>query len=161
MKQLITLASILFLAMPAIADDSKIEGVHGNGNTNNVNVCKPTVIVKSCGNACCKKQQVRVVEKVIEKPVPVYAERVVEKTVTQTREVDRTRKNHVSLIGGYGARGNLVESTSNGVTETRTENGPVFGLQYLRDFGSGRTGPNALIQIQTNRTLSVGIGVSF
>lgn len=130
----------------------------GAGGGNVTQICQPKVeVVRSCGNNCCPKQKTVTVEKVVEKivEVPTTVERVV------VEEVERSNKNHISLLAGYGARGNLIETQENGKTETRTENGMVFGVQYLRQLGDGGLRPHALIQAQTNRTLSVGLGLSF
>ena len=125
------------------------------GNNNNVNICKPNIVIKQCSN-CCNKP--KVVEKIVEKPVTVIQEKIVTKTVKQ----EVLLQNHISLLGGYGPKGNLKESYNGSVNEVTSENGPVFCIQYMRDFRSeGNYSPHILFQIQTNRTGLIGGGVSF
>ena len=142
------------LIVPMILISSIAMGeTNTSGTDNNVNVCKPHITVKSCGS--CERAP-KVITKVVEKPTVVEKIVTVEKQVEVVVEKETIKrvKNNVSLLVGYGAKGNLKESQN----EVIAENGPVFGAQYLRNFDSGL---NGLIQIQTNRTISVGVGVGF
>jgi hypothetical protein len=158
--------SVVVALSSAFAAENKVEGTG-----NNVNICQPKIEVKSCGSCCQAKPRVivKTVEKIVEKPVVV--EKIVEvdrphilpvREVIVEKKIDRTRKNHVSLLAGYGALGNLKETQETNKTVVRTENGPVLGLQYLREVRSGeKSSLDLLIQAQTNRTISVGIGIGF
>lgn len=126
-------------------------------NSAPVQICKPTVIVKSCGSCCNHKPKIvyRTVEKPVEviklvdRPVVVRQEIVVEKQIT--------KPNRVLLLAGVGPKGNLVEEYSTTHHIVSTENGPVMGLQYVRDIGR----LSVTIQGQSNRTGLVGLGLNF
>jgi|WetSurMetagenome_2_1015567.scaffolds.fasta_scaffold127661_3 hypothetical protein len=145
----------LLFSTVAFAQQNKIEGTG-----NNVNICQPKIIVKSCGSCCNKKAEVVVKEVVKKVEVPVIVEKeVVREVLIKTPRI----KNRISLLGGVGALGNLKEESEPGKVKYSTEIGPVFGLQYTRDFGN----PDASYskhwsgQIQTNSTILFGLGVGW
>lgn len=137
------------------------------GNNNNVNICQPKIEVKACQAPKTKivvKTVEKVVEKVVEKPVVVEKKVFVEKIVERKVVVEKikTRKNHVSLIGGYGPLGNLTLNRISDGYEAKTEYNAVMGAQYMREVYQGQsTSLDLLIQAQTNRTFSVGVGIGF
>lgn len=131
--------------------------VESTGTGSVVQICAPKMM--SC-TAGCKKPRTKIVERVVEKRVEVPVDRIVEKQVIVEKTVVRkvSRKNSVNLLVGYGALGNLRETPE----KVYTENGPVVGLQYMRVLReSNKSQLNGLIQVQTNRTLSLGVGLGF
>jgi hypothetical protein len=101
----------------------------------------------------------KVVEKVVEKPVPVVKEvvKVVDRPVpvhvTKTVVKRVQKKNRISVLGGTGP-------TDLDVTplEARLERGLVFGVQYQRmlseDLSIG-------VQVQSNETVLGSVGIDF
>lgn len=99
--------------------------------------------VKTCAT-CCPKVKPKIVTK------EVVVEKEVVKKVSQPY--------HVGILAGYGARGNLKES-SDGV---RTENGLVLGLQGQAVLKQAESyDVSGVLQLQTNRTVSAGVLVGF
>lgn len=136
--------------------------VTNSGTGNVTQICQPKIEVRTCDSCAKPKIITKVVEKIVEKPVVKEVEKqvFVEKEVVVERV--KSRKNHVSLVGGIGPKGNLLESNESGNTVVRTENGPVLGLQYMRELNSNSDSAlHLLLQAQTNRTFTAGIGVSF
>lgn len=80
--------------------------------------------------------------------------KVVKKTKAKPKKKAKA-KNRTSILVGHGALGNL---RANG-NRVETENGAVIGLQYMRDFTEDDY--HLLIQVQTNYTVSVGVGLDF
>lgn len=68
--------------------------------------------------------------------------------------VDNTRKNRINLFVGEAPSGNIKGSASKVITERKG----VTSLQYLRDV-SERV--NLGVQVQTNKSLQIGIGLNF
>lgn len=139
---------MMLFAMNVLATETNTT-VDGTDNNSNVNIFKPTLIVKPACDTCCKKP--KVITKVVEKKV------IVEKQVETVKHV----KNRISLLGGVGPKGNLKETPMPGYIEYSTENGPVFAIQYSRDLSDNQVTPVLSIQAQTNRTLMLGLGVGF
>lgn len=73
-----------------------------------------------------------------------------------------SHKNRISLVVAYGANGDLdCNSDSNGY-RCETTQSLNLGIQGLRDFYSGDDmSVHGLIQIQTNKEISIGIGLGF
>jgi hypothetical protein len=105
---------------------------------------------------CKAKTKIVTVEKIVEKVVEVPV------TVVKTKKI--VRKNIISLLGGVGPKGNLRENFIPNGHEVTTDNGLVVGLQYTRDlyqFKNDNMAITGSIQVQTNRTALVGVGVEF
>jgi len=103
----------------------------------------------------------KVVEKVVEKPVPVIVEQERVKVVSQMIPVKVTqtvyrkiqKKNRIALLGGTGStRLSITQS------EARLERGAIMGVQYQRMF---RDSLHIGVQIQTNETVLGSIGLDF
>jgi hypothetical protein len=145
-----------------MVSSASAQTVTNSGTGNVTQICQPKIEVRTCDSCAKPKIITKVVEKIVEKPVVKEVEKqvFVEKEVVVERV--KSRKNHVSLIGGIGPKGNLLESNEGGNTVVRTENGPVLGLQYMRELNSNSDSAlHLLLQAQTNRTFTAGIGVSF
>lgn len=150
---------IMILMMVSVAS---AETVTNSGTGNVTQICQPKIEVKTCDSCSRPKIVTKVVEKIVEKPVikEVVKEVVVKEEVVVERV--KSRKNHLSVLGGVGPKGNLIESNEASGTVVRTENGPVLGLQYMRELNSDSDSAlHILLQAQTNRTFTAGIGVSF
>lgn len=73
-----------------------------------------------------------------------------------------THKNRVSLFVSQGPSGELECSSSRNRGNCSTESGLNLGIQGQRDFYTDEDfSLHGLIQVQTNREVSVGIGVGF
>lgn len=124
-----------------------------NGDKNITQVCTLQTPKEACESSCkvqraCPKATTKIVEKRVE--------------VEVEKRVEVSKKNRISLLAGVGPKGNLRETEENGNRVTRTENGPVFALEYQRDILNGKDASmHLLIQGQTNRTLLLGIGAGF
>jgi hypothetical protein len=145
---------ILLIAQLAIADGGN------NTNSNNTIIVKPQITVKGCCESNCKKK-VKVVTKVVEKPV------VVTKTVEKVVYVDRPviqkevivlkkarKKNRISLLGGVGPT-QLEQPSQNTVNLVK---GPVGGIMYQRSMTESF---NLGVQVQTNQTVLGSVGLDF
>jgi hypothetical protein len=120
-------------------------------------VCKDVPETKACAT-CCPKAKTKVVTKVVTKEVIVTVP--VEKTIIVTKRI--VRKNNLTLLAGIGPKGNLREEYVPHGHEVYTDNGLVAALQYSRNLiDFGRTSLTGSIQIQTNRTGLLGVGLDF
>ena len=107
------------------------------------------------------KYRTKVVEKVVEKPVPFVVEKEVVKVVdrpvpvrvTQTIVKKVQKKNRISALGGTGPTRVSVTSS-----EVRLERGPVFGVQYQRMLGEDLS---VGVQVQSNETVLGSVGIDF
>jgi hypothetical protein len=103
----------------------------------------------------------KVVEKIVEKPVPFVVEKEVVKLIdrpvlvktTKTVYKNDQKKNRISVLGGTGPT-KLGVSTE----EARLERGAVFGVQYQRTTQSGLS---LGLQIQSNQTVLGSAGLDF
>lgn len=71
-----------------------------------------------------------------------------------------SHRNRVSVLAGQSPSGNLDCNT----TRCRTEREMHLGLQYMRDFNDSTEdglSVHGLIQVQTNESVYLGIGVGF
>jgi hypothetical protein len=124
------------------------------------------------GHECCPKPEcqqakpkvitrTKVVEKIVEKPVPVIVEQervkvvpqMVPVKVTQTVYRKVQKKNRISLLGGTGPT--RVSTTQ---SEVRLERGAVVGAQYQRMLGDSLS---VGVQVQSNETVLGSIGLDF
>lgn len=82
----------------------------------------------------------------------------IKKRKAAEKELEETKKkiklNRINLFVGKAPAGNL-KSTSTGF---KTEAKEVLGLQYMRDI---KTNINLGVQVQTNKSFSIGIGLNF
>lgn len=132
-----------------------------NAAPKEVKTCsKPKVIYKT--KTVIKKVPVVRVKTVVKK-VPVVKYKVKKEKVVKRYVRPEYNKNRVSVIAGYGALGTLTHSQDqNGNDKIVSDQGLVMGLQYERDvYNSRSVGVHLLIQGQTNKTFSGGIGLSF
>jgi len=123
------------------------------------------------GHECCPVKcaqtkpkvitRTKVVEKIVEKPVPVIVEQervkvipqMVPVKVTQTVYQKIQKKNRIALLGGTGpTRLSVTQS------EARLERGAIMGVQYQRMF---RDSLHIGVQIQTNETVLGSVGLDF
>lgn len=123
------------------------------------------------GHECCPTKceqpkpkvitRTKVVEKVVEKPVPVIVEQERVKVVPQMIPVKVTqtvyrkvqKKNRISLLGGTGPT--RVSTTQ---SEVRLERGAIVGAQYQRMLGDSLS---VGVQVQSNETVLGSVGLDF
>lgn len=125
------------------------------------------VNAECCPNQCNTKPKnkyitkTKVVEKIVEKPVPFVVEKQVVQVVEQRIPIHIIntvykkiqKKNRLSVLGGTGpTRINMAQ------TEVRLERGTVFGVQYQRMLSDNLS---IGIQGQSNETVLGSIGLEF
>ncbi len=125
------------------------------------------VNAECCPSQCDVKPKIKyitktkVVEKIVEKPVPFVVEKQVVQVVEQRIPIHITntvykkiqKKNRLSVLGGTGpTRINMTQ------TEVRLERGAVFGVQYQRMLSDSLS---IGIQGQSNETVLGSIGLEF
>jgi len=95
-----------------------------------------------------------IIEKVVEKIV--YVTKTVEMPIEITKEV--TKKNRVSLLGGYGPTDNLkYQVLSPSLVQVENVNRANLGLMYQRDLGKLTVGAFGL----TNETMGLSLGLNW
>lgn len=117
---------------------------------------------KACDEGVTKEQRQCVLKKYC-KTKTVTVEKVVEKPVEKVVEVVKRRKNHLAIVAGIGPKGNInAEQDVTGAISYEANNGAVVGLQYLREIKSyDKMSIDGALQIQSNRTFLIGVGVGF
>ena len=75
------------------------------------------------------------------------------KAVEKKPEPEVELRTRAAILVGYGSMGNLRQSGD----RIETQNGPVLGLQLSDDVTEDS---HLLIQVQTNETFSLGLGVN-
>jgi hypothetical protein len=79
-------------------------------------------------------------------------------TQTITKEVDGSKKNRLSILGGYGPQYVEAQYKSATIVEALQKYNGVIGLQYERQFNNNISG---LIQGISNKTFMLGVGYGF
>lgn len=172
MKKLAIIVGMLSVTAFANNDPVTIKE-NSDGNKQVVQVCnaapvktceKPKVIYKT--KTVVKKVPVvkyKTVTKTVVKKVPVVKYKVKKQIVKKRYVRPEYSKNRVSVLAGYGALGTLThQKDANGNSVITSDQGLVMGLQYGRDIYNSRSvGVHLLIQGQTNKTFSGGLGLSF
>lgn len=120
-------------------------------NVNAELVCKEVQKPKECAT-CCPKIKPKIITKTVE------VERIV--NVTEVKRI--IRKNNLTLLGGIGPKGNLREDAIVNGYQYFTDNGFILGLNYTRNLVEFQdTALTGSIQVQTNRSALLGIGLEF
>ena len=112
---------------------------------------------QSCKEVKCDNLPQAIVRCVVKKhcnPIIRKKNKEIKDLKKKLEEVPEPNKNRILILAGRGPQGNL-KTTSNGI---ETEQNLVMGLQYVRDIN---TDTNLSVQIQTNKTLLMGIGLNF
>lgn len=124
------------------------------------NTANAVEIVKNGKSYTCKENKIACKPKIIYRTR--YKVKTEVKTVVKKEVQNVTLKNRVSLLAGRGPLGNLKETYFVNRTQYQTENNLVLGLQYMRDFSEGtEVNWHGLIQVQSNKSVSLGVGLGF
>jgi len=170
MKTLTLIVGMFSLSVYANDDLVKL-GDNSDGNKTVVQVCNAAPkVVKTCTKPKVVYKTKTVIKKVpvvryrtIVKKVPVVKYKVKKQIVKKRYVRPVYNKNRVSALAGYGALGTLTHTQDeHGNDRITSDQGLVLGLQYERDIYNSRSmGVRLLIQGQTNKTFSGGLGLSF
>ena len=79
-----------------------------------------------------------------------------------TRKKAKRIKNHVVLLVGFGPQGTLTNQVNNGIAIISNKNSIIGAAQYIREvWHNDKFGVDASLQLQTNRTGLIGVGIGF